>query len=449
MTPQKKDFLKGLSRLPSDFLASVLAWFISYSIRPFTDLIPGIHFEFALENLPPLEHFEIFTICSSFGLLIIFGIFSLYSSHPKSVYISSHTIQKICIVVGLWILGIVAVYSLWFHQLFFSRIMLLHAAIFTIFFSIFFRSILWIIWEKIFPAYRLAMVMGTDSEKKMLLKRLSKSSFHLTEEKTESASDVFFFEASHTDVQIREIRQWCAEKGKLLFLIPAYAQEFWGHASFEVIRGIPMICASPTPPRYWWFFWKRLFDIIISTVFLIILLPVFIIVAVAIRLESKGNVLYISKRVGRNGKLFPMIKFRSMYNNAEQQKKHLEAFSHRDGPLFKMKNDPRITKIGKWLRKTSIDEFPNFINVLLGHMSIIGPRPHLPNEVAAYTPDQKRVLSIRPGISGLAQVSGRSDLSFEQEMILETYYCEHMGFWLDMKIFFKTPFVLLFGKGAD
>lgn len=449
VSPQKQDFLKGLSRIASDSLSAILAWFLAYLIRPFTDLIPGIHFEFTLEHLPPFEHFQIFTILSSMGFVFIMGLLGLYSSTPKAKYISSGIVQSIAIGIFLWILIITAVYSLAFHQLFFSRIMLLHAGIFAFLLSILFRGFLFYLWEKVFICHRNALVLGNTSEIEMIQNRLKKSSFQLILQKDDSVSDVFFFEASHNAEELRAIRQWCAEKGKTLFLIPAYAEEFWGHASFEMIRGIPMICATPTPPKYWWFFWKRILDIVFSSFFLVVMIPVFIGVGICIKLESKGPVFYVSTRIGKNGTPFQMIKFRSMFQDADQRKNELKTLSHREGPFFKVKNDPRITKTGKFLRKTSIDEFPNFINVLLGDMSVIGPRPHLPNEVEQYTPDQKRVLSVRPGISGLAQVSGRSDLTFEQEMLLDTYYCENLGFWLDTKIFFKTPFILAFGKGAD
>ncbi len=449
MSPQKRNFIKGLSRIGTDFLAALSAWGMAYLLRPIADLIPGIDFPFTEGNLPPLEDFQIFTIWSSIAFVFILAQLRLYSSYPKPHYLSFAIVRELVVGVAFWILMMIAIYSLVFHELFFSRIMLLHAALFSIIFAILFRLILFWLWEKIFLEKRKALVKGSLEEYELLQERLQNSSFLLTDKDEEQFADVFFFEASHTAEQLRTMREWCAEYGKTLFLIPAYASEFWGHASFEMIRGVPMVCATPTPPKYWWFFGKRIFDIIFSLFFLILLFPLFLIVAFAIVWESEGPVFYVSKRVGKNGVLFSMIKFRSMFIDAEKRKEELLALSHRDGPLFKIKNDPRITKVGKFLRKTSIDELPNFINVLLGDMSIIGPRPHLPNEVAKYEPSQKRVLSVRPGISGLAQVSGRSDLSFEQEMILETYYTENMGVWLDMKIFFKTPFVLLGGKGAD
>jgi lipopolysaccharide/colanic/teichoic acid biosynthesis glycosyltransferase len=138
-----------------------------------------------------------------------------------------------------------------------------------------------------------------------------------------------------------------------------------------------------------------------------------------------------------------------MVVNAEKQKKKLLHKSHRDGPLFKVKNDPRVTRFGKFLRRFSLDELPNFFNVFKGDLSLIGPRPHLPDEVEKYKKWQKKILMMKPGVTGLAQISGRSDLSFDDEMRLDLFYLENWSFWLDIKIFWKTIWVVLSQKGAD
>ena len=143
-----------------------------------------------------------------------------------------------------------------------------------------------------------------------------------------------------------------------------------------------------------------------------------------------------------------MFKFRSMVDNASAMKKELLKHSERKGPLFKMKNDPRVTKIGKILRKTRIDELPQFINILKNDMSMVGPRPHEPEEVAQYKKWHKKVLAIKPGMTGLAQVSGRSDLGFEDEVKLDTYYIENWSIKQDLQIIFKTPFAVLIPRKA-
>jgi len=138
-----------------------------------------------------------------------------------------------------------------------------------------------------------------------------------------------------------------------------------------------------------------------------------------------------------------------MVHNADEQKCMLKEKSHRDGPFFKVKDDPRVTRIGKFLRRTSLDELPQLWNIFRGEMSLIGPRPHLPEEVKEYTPAQRRILVAIPGITGFAQISGRSDLSFEEEMMLDSYYVENQSFLFDLKIALKTFWVLLHGRGAD
>ena len=453
----KKDFFKGVTRIFTDMISVFLAWNIAYWIRPWTDLIPNIKYHFPMESLPPLEFFNFFVAYSSFGILIIFFSLGLYSYPAK--YISFAVVKNIFWGTALWILGIVAVYSLVFHELIFSRIMLIHSGIFTIIFTVFFRFILQILFTKIFYTKRNAVVFGNISDQKYIKNSLQHSEFNIeksynysekiSEELLGNISDIFFFENSDTQKKLQRIREISAEKGKVLHVIPEYALKFWGHARLEIIRDIPMIISSPVAQNYWFFAFKRSFDVIISCILLVCFSPVFLLVAIAIKINSSGPVLYISERVGRNGKLFSIYKFRSMGENADKQKAELLEKSHRDGPLFKIKNDPRVTSVGKFLRKTSIDELPQFINVLQGRMSIIGPRPHLKIEVDKYGKAERRILSVRPGISGLAQVSGRSNLSFEREIFLDIFYCENMSMMLDMKIFIKTPFVLAFGKGAD
>lgn len=187
---------------------------------------------------------------------------------------------------------------------------------------------------------------------------------------------------------------------------------------------------------------KRAFDIVASLFGIILLLPVFLAVAIAIKLDSKGSVFYYQDRVGYKGKVFKMYKFRSMVKNAELYIKNLEGKSDVTGNMFKMKNDPRVTKVGKFIRSTSIDELPQFFNVLIGDMSLVGPRPPLLREVDKYDKWHKLRMSVRPGITGLWQVSGRNTLGFEEMVRLDLKYIRERSFWYDLKIIFKTIPVL-------
>jgi len=194
---------------------------------------------------------------------------------------------------------------------------------------------------------------------------------------------------------------------------------------------------------------KRAFDIVASSAALVALAPLMISVAVAIKLTSKGPVLFRQVRVGRYGRTFHMLKFRSMVQNAEALKAKLLAKNEQTGPVFKMERDPRITAIGRFIRKYSIDELPQFLNVLRGEMTIVGPRPPIPGEVAQYEAWQRRRLSVRPGITCVWQVSGRNRIGFEQWMYLDMQYIDNWSLGQDFQLIFRTVPVVLFGKGAS
>ncbi|HZI15096.1 MAG TPA: exopolysaccharide biosynthesis polyisoprenyl-phosphate hexose-1-phosphate transferase EpsZ [Myxococcus sp.] len=194
---------------------------------------------------------------------------------------------------------------------------------------------------------------------------------------------------------------------------------------------------------------KRLFDICVSAVALWALLPLLITVGLIVKFTSKGPIFFKQLRVGQNGKPFYMLKFRSMVVNAEELKEKLAALNEQTGPVFKMKNDPRITGIGRFIRKFSIDELPQFINVLRGEMSIVGPRPPVPNEVAKYETWQRRRLSVRPGLTCIWQVSGRNQISFEEWMYLDMQYIDHWSLTSDLTLLLRTVPVVLTGRGAS
>jgi len=196
-------------------------------------------------------------------------------------------------------------------------------------------------------------------------------------------------------------------------------------------------------------FFKRLIDLIGSLLGIILLSFVFLIVAVLIKLEDpKGRVLFKQIRVGKNGEEFYIYKFRSMASNAEERLKDLLALNQVEGAMFKMKDDPRVTKVGKFIRKTSIDELPQLFNVVKGEMSLVGPRPPLPREVAEYTEYDKQRLLVVPGCTGLWQVSGRSNLGFTEMVELDLNYIKSRTIFFDFKIILKTVLVLFGSKNA-
>ncbi|SCN23733.1 UDP-glucose:undecaprenyl-phosphate glucose-1-phosphate transferase [Clostridium sp. N3C] len=197
-----------------------------------------------------------------------------------------------------------------------------------------------------------------------------------------------------------------------------------------------------------YFFVKRLIDLVLSILGIILLSPLMLITAIAIKIESKGPIIFSQIRVGKDGKLFKMYKFRSMVENAEELKEKLLSQNEMSGPIFKMKEDPRITKVGKFIRKTSIDELPQLFNVIKGDMSLVGPRPNLPKEVAQFSEYHKLKLKAKPGLTCYWQVMGRSSIGFQEWMELDIKYIRERSIWIDLKLIFKTFFVLFGDKNA-
>jgi len=197
-------------------------------------------------------------------------------------------------------------------------------------------------------------------------------------------------------------------------------------------------------------FFKRAMDIIGSLCGIILLSPLLIIVAIAIKIEDpKGSIFFSQQRCGKDNKLFPMYKFRSMVSNAEELLEELMEHNEMDGPVFKIKDDPRITRVGKFIRKTSIDELPQLFNILIGHMSIVGPRPAIPHEVAEYSHYHKQRLLVKPGLTCIWQVSGRNSIGFEEWMEMDLEYIEKRNLWMDIKLIFKTVGVLFGDENAS
>lgn len=197
-------------------------------------------------------------------------------------------------------------------------------------------------------------------------------------------------------------------------------------------------------------FFKRAMDIIGSLCGIILLSPLLIIVALAIKIEDpKGSIFFSQQRCGKDNKLFPMYKFRSMVSNAEELLEELMEHNEMDGPVFKIKDDPRITRVGKFIRKTSIDELPQLFNILRGDMSIVGPRPAIPHEVAEYSHYHKQRLLVKPGLTCIWQVSGRNSIGFEEWMDMDLEYIEKRNLWMDIKLIFKTVGVLFGDEHAS
>jgi exopolysaccharide biosynthesis polyprenyl glycosylphosphotransferase len=240
----------------------------------------------------------------------------------------------------------------------------------------------------------------------------------------------------------------CEEQGVSAKVVLNFFPRRIARIGVEELDGMPMLALSTAPDDAMRLAGKRAFDLLVASAALILASPLLLLAAVAIRIESPGPVLFRQRRVGLNGREFQLYKFRSMVDGADGRLDEVRHGNEMDGPAFKMAEDPRVTRVGRWLRRTSFDEVPQFWNVIRGEMSVVGPRPPVPEEVARYRRWQRRRLSVRPGITCEWQVAGRSDLDFDRWMELDLRYIDTWSLWGDVKIVLRTIPAVLLGRGA-
>lgn len=242
---------------------------------------------------------------------------------------------------------------------------------------------------------------------------------------------------------------WSLEPtGANLVMAPALADVAGPRTSVRPVEGLPLLHIEQPTFTGAKKTVKAGYDVLLATLLITTLLPVLAAIAVAIKVDSPGPVFFRQKRVGMAGHEFTILKFRTMVVDAEQQKAALAAKNQGSGPLFKIRDDPRVTRVGAVLRRTSLDELPQLFNVIAGDMSLVGPRPHLPEELELFGPDLSRRLLVKPGLTGLWQVSGRSDLTFDESMRVDLRYVENWSLALDISILWKTVWTVLRGSGA-
>ncbi|MBT5016181.1 sugar transferase [Candidatus Peregrinibacteria bacterium] len=482
---KKSEIIFGILRIPLDFGMVILATLVAYHMRQYSDLIPGMHFPVDILNFPTLPEYLQFAGWAALALIVVFAVNHMYAM-KNSGRIGNEVI-RVFSLVSAWIMLIIAYYFVT-RQFFFSRLVLGYIWISAVIFvssgrvimrlfqrwltkyGIGRRRILFIgkniltnkICEKLKfnPAYYLKgaltqsgrpiknsplRILGKITELEKIIKR------HQIEEIIQTKSDL-------PEAEAHKIIDFCREHHIQYHFVPDVLQIHKTEIDVFNIAGLPLISLKMTPLDGWGKVYKRIFDIIFSSLLLIILSPSLLIIAIYIKLDSRGPVIFSKKdngepvkRVGEHGKLFKFYKFRTMKPKTDNLRyKDLNEKSHRQGsPLVKIKNDPRITRFGKHLRRWSLDELPQLWSVFAGKMSLVGPRPHLPEEVAKYKKHHKFVLNIKPGITGLAQVNGRSDLNFEEEVRYDTFYIEKWSPLLDLKILARTLLVVLGGQGAD
>jgi len=474
MFMKKSELFLTFLLLPLDVLAFFAAGLAAYALRlhPLLAEIRPVIF-----NLP-LERYLMFLTLAAILWVAVFAFAGLYGARPRPL---KKELVRLFIATAA---GMALIFSvLFFSRAFFdSRFIVLAGWLFAVVFLSSERLAVRLLQRALLASgigvHRLA-VIGENKTADALIKEFKTKGrlgfkvvthFKKYDEQTQKAlADLIKKEAideillTDTEISREDTLELLAftDSEHIAFKYTADLFAFAvGRTEIGAYSGIPVIEVKKTPLDGWGAIYKRGFDMFFSALLIIITLPIQIAATVALFIEQPGRILFSRlpdnkkvMRVGQSGKNFHYFKFRSMIKDAHKFRFDPEFIkkygNQRKGtPLFKLKDDPRITPVGRFIRKYSIDELPEFYLVFLGRMSLVGPRPHLPEEVAEYKPHHRRVLTVKPGITGLAQISGRADLDFEDEVRLDTYYIEHWSPWLDLSILVRTPLVVIFRKGA-
>lgn len=248
--------------------------------------------------------------------------------------------------------------------------------------------------------------------------------------------------------RLLQLVQQCRLLGRDFLIAPELHALSFDRVDLVHVSGVPLLGFKELSLQGWNLAFKRALDLGLIALATPLLVPLCVVLVVLIRLDSEGPALFRQQRIGKHGKPFTCYKFRTMVVDAEARRAELAALNEADGPLFKIRNDPRVTRIGRFLRRSSLDELPQLLNVLRGEMSLVGPRPGLPSEVEQYAAWHRRRLEVTPGLTGLWQVLGRSNTTFDEMVRLDIYYAENWSPWLDVRILLQTIPAVLFSKGA-
>lgn len=448
--------------LPVDFLMVMMAGLATYLSR--TEIISyfrPVIFEFNL----PLEKYLLLTIFAATLLVALYALAGLYKLKTTTGWIEEFSRIAMTSSAGLML---IIVYIFLRQALFDSRFLVLGGWLFTIFFVSLGRFLVRRLRQSLVARYDFGvhkvMVIGDDDVSSRVAKEIQSNPAtgyrivkHLANPEVEEVKaaignpgidEVILANPNYPEEKVLQIVDFCNENHLVFKFVPNIYQTLTTNFSVDVFTGVPLIELQRTNLDGWGRVIKRLVDILGSLLALIIFSPLFLVIAFAIKWETEGPVFVRLRRISQK-KEFNLLKFRSMIKNAEELKPFLADLNERhDGPLFKIKNDPRVTGVGRWLRRSRLDELSQFINVLRGDISLVGPRPHQPDEIAHYEKHHKKVLSIKAGATGLAQVSGSSDLPFEKEVALDSFYVENWSLVQDFKIILKTAIKMFLDRSA-
>lgn len=463
---KRSEIIFGIVRIPLDALACLAALVLAYRLREANiDLIPGAQFLVVPGNLPPIGYYvESFVMPATAGYVFIAAALRLYSL--KITLGPWREIGRVVLASVLWVALVMAWFFLVQKQLFFSRALLAIATVLLTIFSLTGRSALILFQRRLLKhgigvrrvvscgSMPLPPIVADDVHRDPRYRyagHLRTAAEVIERNRSERLDLVLHTDADPSSEETARLIDGCRSRQIGYAFVPPVFTDVPHLLSIGSIGLTPVLRFEPTPLDGWGRVLKRAIDLALGLVLTLLALPFMMLIALAIVVSCGFPVFYVSRRMGKGrDHTVPVLKFRTMCRDADAQKKNLTHLSHRgDGPLFKIKHDPRVTPVGRFLRRYSLDELPQFFNVLLGHLSLVGPRPHLPEEVAKYSEYHRRVFTVRPGITGLAQISGRSDLSFEDEVKLDLRYIEDWSVVMDLWILWRTFFVVLFGRGAD
>ncbi len=461
-------------RVPLDALTVFGSLLAAYSIRQVTDLIPGV--QIVATYVPELQEYLLFSASASLLFVLLGFISDLYTMRARSL---RRDVWKAVITAAFWMLALIAYFFL-IREFFYSRLVLLYAFVLLCtglaLTRLVLRGFRHALMKRGVGVERIAVV-GYNAATKELLKHLEKEPTVCVEvllsRKTVSGLSVpvqagkgpfeellahyrvdTVIQTEHTygDTESSQLLTYCRQNHIRYSLLPDALELQLSNVGIRWVQDLPLMEFKPTRLDGWGRVFKRLFDILGALLAFVLLSP-FILgtaLAVMIQMRSPKEILFSQKRYGYRGKLFRFFKFQSMRKGAEAEHEKLmaEGAGERKG-LLKIKEDPRVTKVGRVIRKTSLDELPQLWNVLNGTMSMVGPRPHIPQEIDKVTRDYQRVLSVKPGITGLAQVSGRSSIDFDEEMRLDLAYIENWSLWGDVVILWKTVWKVMGVKNSS
>ncbi len=459
---KKSELFFNVLLLPVDFVMLISAGLVTYFLR--TSIISSFRPVFFQLNLP-LDRY--FLLVLSVSLLFV-GFFAIVGLYKLRTTVSSlEEFFKVAIASSAGLMSLI-IYIFLRQELFNSRFLILGGWILAIIFVSLGRFFIrylqrQLVVKRDFGVHRV-LVIGDDKVSNRITQEISQNpvmGYRIVKRlenpevvevrsaiENPGVDEVILANPNYPAERVLEVIDFCNENHLTFKFVPNIYQTLTANFSLDVLAGVPMIELRRTNLDGWGRVIKRFFDILGGAFALFILSPFFLIIAFAIKWETEGPVFVRLRRLSQS-KEFDLLKFRSMIKNAEKLKPYLQSLNERkDGPLFKIKDDPRITKIGKFIRHYRLDELPQFINVLKGDISLVGPRPHQPDEIAKYQKHHKKVLSIKAGATGLAQVSGSSDLPFEEEVALDSFYIENWSLAQDIKIILKTFIKMISDRSA-